>query len=101
MPLPLPVPVPRTRTPNPNPNPNPNQVYACMVHNLFDEYRYFPKYPDKPLRTTALLFGSLVQHGLVSNITLGMFLRYVLEALRKPLGSKMCARTRTRPKPEP
>ena len=66
------------------------QVYACMVHNLFDEYRYFPKYPDKPLRTTALLFGSLVQHGLVSNITLGMFLRYVLEALRKPIGSKMC-----------
>ena len=66
------------------------QVYACMVHNLFDEYRYFPKYPDKPLRTTALLFGALVQHGLVSHITLGMFLRYVLEALRKPPGSKMC-----------
>ena len=66
------------------------QVYACMVHNLFDEYRYFPKYPDKPLLTTALLFGALVQHGLVSNITLGMFLRYVLEALRKPIGSKMC-----------
>merc|ERR1719337_226335 len=66
------------------------QVYACMVHNLFDEYRYFPKYPDKPLRTTALLFGALVQHALVSHITLGMFLRYVLEALRKPPGSKMC-----------
>ena len=76
--------------------PREQQVYACMVHNLFDEYRYFPKYPDKPLRTTALLFGSLVQHGLVSNITLGMFLRYVLEALRKPLGSKMCAPTHTR-----
>ena len=66
------------------------EVYACMVHNLFDEYRYFPKYPDKPLRTTALLFGALVQHSLVSSITLGMFLRYVLEALRKPPGSKMC-----------
>ena len=75
----------------PSAAPREQQVYACMVHNLFDEYRYFPKYPDKPLRTTALLFGSLVQHGLVSNITLGMFLRYVLEALRKPLGSKMCA----------
>ncbi|KAL1530185.1 hypothetical protein AB1Y20_001101 [Prymnesium parvum] len=68
-----------------------HQVYACMVHNLFDEYRYFPKYPDKPLRTTALLFGALVQHGLVlSNMMLGMFLRYVLEALRKPPSSKMC-----------
>ena len=53
-------------------------------------HRYFPKYPDKPLRTTALLFGALVQHSLVSHITLGMFLRYVLEALRKPVGSKMC-----------
>ena len=80
----------------PSAAPREQQVYACMVHNLFDEYRYFPKYPDKPLRTTALLFGSLVQHGLVSNITLGMFLRYVLEALRKPLGSKMCAPTHTR-----
>ena len=66
------------------------QVYACMVHNLFGEYRYFPKYPDKPLRTTAILFGSLVQHGLVSHMMLGMFLRHVLEALRKPPGTKMC-----------
>ena len=52
-----------------------------MVHNLFDEYRY-AQYPDKHLMTTALLFGALVEHGLVSNITLGMFLRYVLEALQ-------------------
>ena len=71
-------------------SPREQSIYVCMVHNLFDEYRYFPKYPDKPLRTTAVLFGALVQHQLVSNITLGMFLRYVLEALRKPPGSKMC-----------
>ena len=42
------------------------------------------------LHTSALLFGALVQHSLVSHITLGMFLRYVLEALRNPPGSKMC-----------
>ena len=28
------------------------EVFACMVHNLFDEYRFFPKYPDKELHTT-------------------------------------------------
>lgn len=28
------------------------EVFACMVHNLFDEYRFFPKYPDKELATT-------------------------------------------------
>jgi CCR4-NOT transcription complex subunit 1 len=28
-----------------------------MIHNLFDEYRFFPKYPDKELKITAVLFG--------------------------------------------
>ena len=58
-------------------------VFACMIHNLFDEYRFFHKYPDKELRITGILFGTLIQHQLVSSITLGIALRYVLEALRK------------------
>jgi CCR4-NOT transcription complex subunit 1 len=37
------------------------QVYACMVHNLFDEYRFFPKYPEKERHITALLLGGLVR----------------------------------------
>lgn len=39
-------------------------VFACMIHNLFDEYRFFPKYPDKELQITGILFGSLIQHQL-------------------------------------
>lgn len=65
------------------------RVFACMVHNLLDEYRFFPKYPDKELRITAVLFGRLVECQLVSSVTLGIALRYVLEALKKPMGSKM------------
>lgn len=65
------------------------EVFACMIHNLFDEYRFFPKYPDKELFTTAVLFGQLVHHGLVSSITLGIALRYVLEALKTPPGDKL------------
>ena len=64
-------------------------IFACMVHNLFDEYRFFPKYPDKELRITGILFGSLIQHQLVTHLPLGLALRYVLEALRKPPDSKM------------
>lgn len=59
------------------------EVFRCMIHNLFDEYRFFHKYPDKELHITGTLFGSLIQHQLVSSITLGIALRYVLEALRK------------------
>lgn len=61
-----------------------NEIFACMVHNLFDEYRFFSKYPEKELRITGILFGTLIQEQLVSSITLGIALRYVLEALRKP-----------------
>eukprot|EP00953_Heterococcus_sp_UTEX-ZZ885_P017741 9931-Heterococcus_DN1.PRE.1 len=62
------------------------EIFACMIHNLFDEYRFFHKYPEKQLRITGVLFGLLIQHGLVASITLGIALRYVLEALRKPPG---------------
>jgi CCR4-NOT transcription complex subunit 1 len=64
-------------------------VFMCMIHNLFDEYRFFPKYPEKELGLTAILFGSLIQYQLISFEPLGVALRYVLEALRKPPGSKM------------
>ena len=53
-------------------NPREQDIFKCMIHNLFDEYRFFPKYPDKELKITGILFGSLIQHGLVSSITLGI-----------------------------
>lgn len=58
-------------------------IFRCMLHNLFDEYRFFHKYPEKELRITGVLFGQVIQHGLVAGTTLGLALRYVLEALRK------------------
>ena len=69
--------------------PREQDVFACMIHNLFDEYSFFPKYPDKELSITSILFGSLIQHRLVSYVPLGVALRYVLDALRNPVGSKM------------
>ncbi|KAI8970255.1 CCR4-Not complex component, Not1-domain-containing protein [Mycotypha africana] len=69
--------------------PRDQDVFACMIHNLFDEYAFFPKYPEKELSITATLFGLLIQHRLVSYVPLGVALRYILEALRNPAGSKM------------
>jgi len=65
-----------------------NEIFACMIHNLFDEYRFFSKYPEKELRITGILFGKLIENQLVGSITLGIALRYVLEALRKPPGPR-------------
>lgn len=42
------------------------EVFQCFLRNLFEEYRFFSEYPDKELHTTALLFGSIIEHGLVT-----------------------------------
>lgn len=64
-------------------------VCTCMLRNLFEEYCFFPQYPDRELHITAVLFGGIIEQGLVTYMSLGIALRYVLEALRKPHGSKM------------
>jgi len=64
-------------------------VFFCMIKNLFEEYKFFPQYPDKELHITAQLFGGIIEHSLVTMIHLGVALRFVLDALRKPLDSNM------------
>ncbi|XP_048577201.1 CCR4-NOT transcription complex subunit 1 isoform X2 [Nematostella vectensis] len=72
-----------------SPNKKERDIFLCMLRNLFEEYRFFPQYPDKELHTTACLFGGIIEQGLVTYMALGIALRYVLDALRKPYGSKM------------
>jgi uncharacterized membrane protein YgcG len=58
------------------------KLFSCIVHNLLDEYRFFHQYPDKELQITSVLFGQLIQHGLLSNTELVVALRCVLDALK-------------------
>ena len=58
-------------------------TFACMIRSLFDEYKFFPKYPEKELKITAVLFGQLIQNQLLNYLPLEIALRYVIEALRK------------------
>ncbi|KAM5554755.1 hypothetical protein ABKV19_022924 [Rosa sericea] len=64
-------------------------IFECMIANLFEEYRFFPKYPERQLKIAAILFGSVIKQQLVTHLTLGIALRGVLDALRKPADSKM------------
>jgi CCR4-NOT transcription complex subunit 1 len=44
------------------------EVFNCMLRNLFEEYKFFPQYPDKELHITAQLFGGIIERGLVRYI---------------------------------
>ncbi|XP_049786692.1 CCR4-NOT transcription complex subunit 1 isoform X4 [Schistocerca cancellata] len=73
-----------------SPSKREREVFNCMLRNLFEEYRFFPQYPDKELHITAQLFGGIIERRLVSSyMALGLALRFVLDALRKPTTSKM------------
>ncbi|CAK0817390.1 unnamed protein product [Prorocentrum cordatum] len=66
-----------------------HEVYSRMISNLFDECRFFPKYPPQELTITGELFGLLIKNDLVHASNLGLALRCVLEALRRPMHTKM------------
>ena len=36
------------------------EVFYCMISNLFEEYKYFPQYPERELHITAQLFGGII-----------------------------------------
>ena len=62
-----------------------HEIFSCMLHFLFDEYKFFQSYyPARELAMTGYLFGSLIQHQLVDYIPLGIAIRYVLDALNCP-----------------
>jgi CCR4-NOT transcription complex subunit 1 len=65
-----------------SPDPRDHEIFSCMLHFLFDEYKFFQSYyPARELAMTGYLFGSLIQHQLVDYIPLGIAIRYILDAL--------------------
>lgn len=57
-------------------------IFACMIHGLFDEYSLYGTYPLEALATTAVLFGGIIQHKLINDIPLEIGLGMILEAVR-------------------
>ena len=58
------------------------ELFACMIHGLFDEYNCFGEYPLEALATTAVLFGGIINFGILhSRITLSVALLMVVDAV--------------------
>jgi len=49
-------------------NPKESEIYACMIHSLLDEYRFFHQYPERELVTIANLFGQIINNKLLDGI---------------------------------
>ncbi|KAL8661791.1 MAG: hypothetical protein Q9202_005288 [Teloschistes flavicans] len=58
------------------------ELFACLIHGLFDEFSCFGDYPEGPLATTAVLFGGIISRQVLSGVTLRVGLGMILEAVR-------------------
>ena len=58
------------------------ELFACMIHGLFDEFVCFGEYPLNPLATTAVLFGGIINYRLINGFALHVALEMVLESVR-------------------
>ena len=62
--------------------PEKQDLFACMIHGLFDEFACFNEYPDGPLSITACLFGGIVKYKILTGLALRVGLGMILEAVR-------------------
>lgn len=70
-------------------NPHDQDVFACMIHSLLDEYRFFSEYPLTALASTSLLFGALLQKDLIQGTTLTVALNFIWESCNQPQDSHL------------
>ena len=51
-----------------SPEPQEQEIYACMLHGLFDEYRFLHRYPPQYLTKIAKLFGAIIKNRLLDRV---------------------------------
>lgn len=59
------------------------EIYACMLHGLFDEYRFLHRYPQQYLTKIAKLFGAIIKNNLLDRVLQDIALKFVIEAFRR------------------
>ena len=69
--------------------PHKQDVFACMIHSLLDEYRFFSEYPLSALASTSLLFGALLEKDLIQGTTLTVALNFIWESCNQPQDSPL------------
>jgi CCR4-NOT transcription complex subunit 1 len=59
------------------------EIYACMLHSLFDEYRFLHKYPTQYLEKIAKLYGAIIKNRIIDGTLQEIALKFVVEAFRR------------------
>ena len=59
------------------------EIYACMLHSLFDEYRFLHRYPQQYLEKIAKLYGAIIKNRIIDGTLQDIALKFAFEAFRR------------------
>jgi len=59
------------------------EIYACMLHSLFDEYRFLHRYPQQYLEKIAKLYGAIIKNKIIDGTLQDIALKFAFEAFRR------------------
>ena len=60
------------------------EILSCMLHFLFDEYKFFQTWYPSRTSDERVFVGSIIQHELVDYIPLGIAIHFVIDATNCP-----------------
>ena len=63
-----------------------NEIFACLIHSLIDEHRFFQQYPPKPLKILSELYGKIINNKLIDGVIETLVLNYILEGIKTESG---------------
>ena len=64
-----------------------DEIYACLIHSIFDEIRFFHLYPEKQIKKIAELFGKIINNNAIDGILVTIALKYIFEGIKKGKGT--------------
>ena len=59
-----------------------DEIYACLIHSIFDEIRFFHLYPEKQIKKIAELFGKIININAIDGILVTIALKYIFEGIK-------------------
>jgi len=68
-------------------NPKEVEIYAVLIHCIFDEYQFYHQYPEKEIKKISELFGKIINNNIIEGILLTISLKYILEGIKTGKGT--------------
>ena len=63
------------------------EKYIHLIKCIFDEYKFYPQYPEMEIKKVAELFGKIIYNKLIDGVLCSIALKFILECIKTGKGT--------------